>query len=55
MTYIPRLAIGPTRENRELVAHILSERRRLCMDEGFTVLPPRRPRDERGRFRGRGA
>lgn len=35
--YIPRLAIGATRVDRVLVDHVLSERRRLCMDEGFRV------------------
>lgn len=49
MAYIPNLAIGPTRVNEDLVRHILSERRRLGMDEGFAPVP-RPVRDPRGRF-----
>lgn len=36
-SYIPRVAIGATRVDRVLVDHILAERRRLCIDEGFRV------------------
>ena len=49
MTYIPNLAIGPTRVNEDLVRHVLSERRRLGIDEHFMPVP-RPVRDPRGRF-----